>query len=139
MAELRLLERIRLIEKEPHQRGKTGSSRVVDSIMLHLRRILNTRQGSVSTCLDYGIPDFTNLASSYSSASVAELAESIRKVVRKYEPRLRSVTVKFNPKSDEDLELSFRIDARLATDDGSNVPVTFSTVVDPAGRVDINE
>jgi len=67
MNEERLLERIRAWESEPDRRGRADSIRQVDSILAHLWRILNTRQGGVPISDAYGIPDLNDFLTSYSN------------------------------------------------------------------------
>src|SRR3546814_20498612 len=66
MNERRLLERIANLDANDGG-GQTSRAEVlVTSILDHLHRILNTRQGSVPVDQDFGVPDFTNLAGSFS-------------------------------------------------------------------------
>ena len=61
MGEIRLLQRLRSIAADPARRAKHDVNRVTDSVLEHLQRILNTRQGNVPLADDYGVPDFTDL------------------------------------------------------------------------------
>jgi type VI secretion system protein len=74
---------------------------VVASIMHHLQKILNTRQGSAPIDDDYGMPDFTDLAMTFSPESVKRLARSIKYVINKYETRMRDVVVEATPKGEQ--------------------------------------
>ncbi len=65
MAEERLLERIRTWKNEPNRRSRGEPRRQIDSIVAHLRRILNTRQGNVPIADAYGVPDLTDFMLSY--------------------------------------------------------------------------
>lgn len=60
MYEERLLERIGNLERDPADIRKTNISRAIGSVIEHLQRLLNTRQGNVPTAEDYGIPDLSN-------------------------------------------------------------------------------
>ncbi len=102
MREQRLLERIQLWEKEPDRRSREDSGRTIDSVMAHLQRILNTRQGSVQIAEDFGLPDFTDLIDNYPE-SIRDLERSIRKMIQRFEPRLSAIQVKFIPQEDEKL------------------------------------
>jgi type VI secretion system protein len=60
MGEERLLERIRSWKNEPQRRSRGEPRRQIDSIVAHLQRILNTRQGNVPIADGYGVPDLTD-------------------------------------------------------------------------------
>jgi type VI secretion system protein len=137
MRDERLLERIGNMARYPDRREGHDTSRRIDSIMGHLQRVLNTKQGSTPIADDYGIPDFTNLPGIFSSGATHEIERIIKHVVEKYEPRLTKVRCSFVPQEDDLLALRFEIDARL--DGEENVPVTFETVVDAGGKINIKD
>lgn len=132
MREERLLERIRSFEREPSRRGRTDQGRLVDSILGHIRHLLNTRQGSAPIAPDFGVPDFLDFLQSYPD-SVREIERSIRAAIQSYEPRLAGVRVAFIPQDDDLLALRFGITARLS--DGNGGEVRFETVVDTDGKI----
>ncbi len=107
----------------------------VQSILAHLRVLLNTRQGD-SPCLPgYGIMDFTDIVYSV-PASVPQLVKNIRATILDYEPRLRNVTVRHLPDEDP-LSLRFEISAVVAQS-RSNQALRLSTTVHPGGRIDVS-
>ena len=127
-----LLERI----DNPVQGGyrlTADPHRVIESVLRHLRKMLNVRQGSVSTLPDYGIPDLNSLFTQYPDA-VQALRRILRDSLEKYEPRLRRVNVRYLPDEENPLLLRFEITARLAMDDQDS-PVRFETVVGDNGKV----
>ena len=132
MREERLLERIRSFEREPSRRGRTDHGRLVDSILGHIRQILNTRQGSAPIAPDFGVPDFLDFLQSYPD-SVREIERSIRAAIQTYEPRLDGARVSFIPQEDDVLALRFQITARIAGENGGMV--RFETVVDTDGKI----
>lgn len=133
MREERLLERIKRWEKEPHARSKEDPKRVVDSVVRHLQQLLNTRQGSVQIADDYGIPDFTHfMHAGVETTTVLESA--IKEIIRKYEPRLTNVVVRFTALDEERLSLGFQILGKLTT---GNSDVLFETIVGSDGRVQV--
>jgi type VI secretion system protein len=132
MREERLLERLRTWEREPAKRGREDTRRIVDSVLRHLQRILNTKQGNVPIAEDYGVPDFTDLLYSYPE-SVKEIERTIRLAIQKYEPRLKAVRVSFTPQEEDLLSLRFQIAARLSSE--SKAQVFFETVVDSEGKI----
>jgi type VI secretion system protein len=135
MREERLTERIRSWNRAPHRRGRPDPKRMVNSIVRHLERILNTRWGSAQIADDYGIPDLTDLRSGLPDA-IRDLERAIRNTIQKYEPRLEAVRVKFIPQEETMLTVSFQIVARLALE-GEKNPVTFQSVMDSDGKVTI--
>ena len=137
MLQERLLERLRHIEEKPDLRGTVDPNLMVASVMRHLQKILNTRQGSAPIDDDYGMPDFTDLAATFSSESVRDLSRSIKVVINKYEPRLSSVQVEAMPHGQHVLELHFKIEGKLEIGDQVEVPVAFDTYVNPDGRIQI--
>lgn len=134
MREERLLERIRSWEREPLRRERTDQGRLVDSILAHLRCILNTRQGGVPIAANYGVPDFLDFLQTYPD-SVREIELNIRRAIQLYEPRLEGVRVAFFPQEDDVLSLRFQILGQVR--DGGGVRVRFETVVDTDGKVSV--
>jgi type VI secretion system protein len=135
MSGQRLLERFRSWEREPHRRGSDDQRRCVDSIVDHLQKMLNTRQGNVPIAKDYGVPDFLDFLQSYPD-SVRDIEMSIRSAIEKYEPRLSGTCVTFIPDDVETLTLRYQIMARLAME--GDRQVYFETVVDTDGKISIH-
>jgi type VI secretion system protein len=132
----RLLERIIRLEKEEKgEREKSASADETRSILQHLSRLLNTRQGSVSTLPDYGVPDLTNVPGDSIQEIRQNIEQVLQKVVRKYEPRLAKVRMIMSQSERDAFALRFRIEAVLAEQE--DVPITFETVVSTDGRVGI--
>jgi len=109
--------------------------RCIDSIVNHLQKMLNTRQGNVPIADDYGVPDFLDFLQSYPD-SVHEIESSLKSAIERYEPRLSGTNVTFIPEEDDSLTLRFQITARLATD--GERQVYFETLVDTDGRISVN-
>lgn len=127
MYQQRLLERIREWERHPEMRGNPGSEVIVASILRHLSLILNTKQGTALIDEDFGVPDFTNLGSTFGQDTIPDIQHSIAEVVRKYEPRLSGVNVTFLPQSDDVLQVAFKLEA-LIHGDARDLPVVFETI-----------
>ena len=134
MREERLLERIRRWEKEPFGRGREDPRKVIDSVVAHLRRLLNTRQGSVQIAHDYGIPDLMHLLQAGPDASHG-VETALRQVVEAYEPRLAGVRVTYMPAEDGLGPLRFNIQAKLRMD---SKPVVLETSMGPDGHVQVS-
>ncbi|MDK2955244.1 MAG: type secretion system protein [Desulfovibrionales bacterium] len=138
MREDRLLEQIRYIEDHPDKRGLSDPARVVASILSHLRKILNTRQGSALIAEDYGVPDFTDLASNFGLDAIPDIERSINQTILKYEPRLNNVKVVYVPQASDVLSVPFKLEAEIRLEDRV-VPVVFETVLEADGRINIKE
>jgi type VI secretion system protein len=136
MREARLLERIRFWDEDPVRRGREEPRRVIDSVLKHLNRILNTKQGNVPIAEDYGVPDFTDLLYSYPD-SLRDIERTIRSAIQKYEPRLKAVKVTSIPQDEDLLSLRFQIVARLSGE--SKAQVLFETIIDSDGKIDIRD
>lgn len=138
MREKRLLERLRAIEQDPDWRGESDPKAAVASVLGHLGKILNTRQGSAPIAPDFGVPDFTAIASSFGLDSVPEIEGAITGVIKKYEPRLTDVQVGFEPQPDKPFTIVFKLSARVAVE-GRQTPVVFETILNPDGRITVLE
>lgn len=137
MREERLLERIHNKEVDPDRREGNDPARQVRSVLRHVQRILNTKQGSVLIAEDYGMPDFTDLPGAFSTEATHEVEKILRGVIQKYEPRLAKVRITFDPQKDDVLSLRFKVQAQLAREGGESV--TFETVVDAGGKITVRE
>ena len=134
MREERLLERIRRWEKEPPGRGREDPRKVIDSVVQHLQRLLNTRQGNVPIAPQYGIPDFMHVLQGGPEASL-EMESVLRAVIEAYEPRLTGVRVTYMPADPGLAPLRFHIQAKLKMD---AKPVTLETLMGPDGHVNVS-
>jgi len=139
MRERRLLERIASWEAGEESESRTNQTQVdvlVRSVMSHLTRLLNTRQGSVQIDPLFGVPDFTNLAGTTAMGSTREIEEEIRRMVLRYEPRIKSPRVTLNREETDVLSIRFSLEGALDVDD-REIPLRISTTVGANGRVSI--
>lgn len=139
MFEESLLERIRSLERNPEGRDVRDISVTMNSIVNHLRKMLNTRRGSVSIAEDYGMPDFTNYPGDDITEMASELEQALRHSILKYEPRLDKVIVHFEPRMEDLLSLRFKLEASMFVNNDRKIPVVFETVVRAGGAVDIEK
>ena len=135
MREARLLERLRMQSGMPGRSTNEDPKKIIDSITLHLQNVLNTRQGGVQIAEDYGLPDFNDVLHSQAGAP-REIEKAIRQTIQKYEPRLRSVRVRYIPIEGALMSLNFEIHARLAVK-GEEEPVVFESQLGQDGKVTI--
>jgi type VI secretion system protein len=136
MHEKRLLERIRDYEKDRGRTGEINRSVLLASVLSHLRRMLNTKQGSVPIAEDYGLADLTDMPGSFSPDNMEEIEQKMVKIITKYDPRVADVRVKFSRKQDDSLALRFEISGRI-NDEGIPMPVVFESIVEPSGKISI--
>lgn len=114
--------------------GDSGPGDEIDSIIEHLRVLLNTRQGDAIASPAFGVVDFSDVVHAMPGA-VPSLVKSIRSTVLEFEPRLRNVNVR-HVSEDGDLLLRFEITAQLANQKGGRT-LHFATTVRPGGRFDV--
>ena len=103
------------------------------SIVAHVRAMLNTRLGEVPCAPSLGVADFSDLVHAF-PAGAQQLAASMRATILQHEPRLRAVTVRQVPGEDP-LVLRFEINGQPAAAGGK--PIRMSTTVRAGGRVDV--
>ena len=110
---------------------------LAESILFHLTRVLNTRQGGpMIQPQDYGMVDITEISTRFPD-SIADVQKAIRITIEKYEPRLKNVQVEHIGEGADLQTLKFKITAQLADKKGRE-SVSFETVIDPTGEVQVN-
>lgn len=110
---------------------------LAESILYHLTRMLNTRQGGpLIQPEDYGMVDITEISTRFPD-SIADVQKAIRITIEKYEPRLKNVQVEHVGEGVNLQTLKFKITAQLADRKGRD-SLSFETVVDPSGEVQLN-
>lgn len=134
-SERSLLERIDRAGEDVGRSLHVNPHTVADSVLGHLRKMLNVRQGSVPTLPDYGMPDFNDLLVELPEA-IVEIQRALRICIEQYEPRLKRVRIKHLPDQENPLNLRFEITAQLVTGEG-NAAMQFETSLDTSGRVSI--
>lgn len=136
MNEQRLLERIASLEDGDARSHLTRAEVLITSISQHLQRILNTRQGSVPIDPEFGVPDFTNLAGSFSAGSTRDIIESMTRMIRRYEPRLKAPRIEVADAGGEVLALNFSLDGLIEVNN-RDIPIRLATHVSASGRVSL--
>lgn len=136
MKEKRLLERIIGLQAEQGRTSLAQAEVLTRSIIEHLQRILNTRQGSVPIDAEFGVPDFTNLAGSFATGETTQIIDSMTRMIARYEPRLKSPRIQVAEGAQEVLSLSFSLQGLVAIDD-HDIPIHLATRVSSDGRVSL--
>ena len=110
---------------------------LISSVLIHVQKLLNVRQGSVDMLADYGLPDYNDLSNRFPYA-INEIRNEIKTCITKYEPRLENIRVTHIQDEDDPLNLRFDITARLMSE-YRETTIWFETVLDTAGKVIIKE
>ncbi len=108
-------------------------SRLLASVLQHLQKMLNVHRGSVPLWPSYGMPDFNDMAAQFPDA-ILEIQQAIQTSIRRYEPRLHQVRVRYVPDDTERFRLRFEITAHLAVP-GEMPVVWFESLLDTSGYV----
>lgn len=137
MREERLLERISRWEDDGERRNLTSADMLVSSVMNHLQRILNTRQGSVQIDARFGVPDFTNLASAFTDSLAGQIENDIRAIIERYEPRLRNPQLRMLQERPDVLSLTFELSGTITVDQ-SEIPIRLATSIGSQGRISVS-
>jgi len=138
MNECRLLERLSALGTDTAQAQVSRVEMLINSILNHLQRILNTRQGSVPIDPEFGVPDFTNLAGSFSSGTTEQIMQDMSRMIQQYEPRLRQPRITFSSNQEEVLSLAFSISGTVSIDD-RDIPVRLTSQVASNGKVSLRK
>jgi type VI secretion system protein len=130
-----LLERIDDAGQERQRTLRVDPERLAESVLQHLRKMLNVHQGNVPTLPSYGMPDFNDLSVQFPQA-IAEIQRSLKTSIENYEPRLKGVRIRHVPDEENPLTLRFEITAQLVTG-GGVAAMRFETFLDPSGMVSV--
>ena len=109
------------------------NTRGIMSIMDHLNRLFNTREGSLPHLKDYGLPDISEIYRKMPHG-IEELQKAIKRTVEKYEPRLVKVKVTPREADPKDFKLVFILSGELAEGGGM---VRFQTTFTSLGSSSI--
>ena len=128
-----LLSRIRT--PEPGPTHATSDRELRDSILENLAHMCGTRLGTMLTCPDYGIADVSEMVHAFPDA-IHLMAQTLRRTIRTYEPRLQNVQVVHVPNEGPDLTLRFEVHARVVAE-GTKRTIQFETLLDASRRFTI--
>lgn len=134
----------RLIDTEPGVSTEPKVNRAVrlaqlkEAVKRDLEWLLNTKRMAIeipadlrhlhASLLTFGLPDFTH-ASLNRPDDTRALKQAVEAVVRRFEPRLKGVTVTLLEAREFERGLRFRIDAQLDVDPAPEA-VSFDSVLD---------
>ncbi|MCP3140666.1 type VI secretion system baseplate subunit TssE [Pyxidicoccus xibeiensis] len=126
-----LLSRLDLAD--PHALRQTSP---VDTVVEHLKMLLNTRKGQVAANPDYGIRDFNDVVHSF-PAAIHWMQASIQQAIETFEPRLNNVFVLHVEGEGDPFALQFEITAQLVHPDSQGL-VRLRTRVGTNGRIELS-
>jgi type VI secretion system protein ImpF len=123
---------------DPHRSRHQSLRMLKASLLRDLSALLNTKRCEMQTSeeflelnnsiLAFGLPDFTSF-SLRNPVEQSRLRREVESCIRKFEPRLTSVTVHLEPRGEFDSAVHFRVDAQLRIEPEPE-PVTFDTVLE---------
>ncbi|MBW2529699.1 MAG: type VI secretion system baseplate subunit TssE [Deltaproteobacteria bacterium] len=135
-----LLDRLRRAA-DPHssERAMYRGDDLESIVVEHLRRMLNTRQGSALTVPDYGILELSELSHDFPDA-LGIMQRAIKNSIVNYEPRLKNVQVRAVPAPGDmnQMFVHFEVTAQLLYPDGQRQAVRFTTAVDESSNVTVD-
>ena len=99
----RLFER--MTDPEPPEARHRGinTRRLTESVIRYLGKMMNSRHGCTQIQPDFGIPDLNEFMYSFPE-SLGMMRSAIQQAIEKYEPRIKSVRVRFIENPDKQLK-----------------------------------
>lgn len=137
MSKERLFERIAEWETARKRSQSPRFDDVFLSVLEHLGRVLNTRLGSVPADEGYGVPDLSNIAGSFETGTVNDVAASVLEAVLRSEPRLGRPRIQYREDPRDLTTISLDLFGMIAVED-RNVPVQFGVFVRGSGKVSVS-
>jgi len=104
--------------------GGRGAEATRRSVQDHLRRLLNGRAGALPHLPDHGLPDLPALYAEL-PYSLDRVADAVRAVVQRFEPRLEQVQVRLQPQASRQGVIGVELSGRLP----GGEPVSFNSVL----------
>lgn len=137
MNKIRLLERLSALEEPRLIDGIPQDRQLRDSIINHLRRLLNTRAGSVPIDSNYGMPDMSNIAGSFALGTTEFLSETIIRQISRYEPRLKNPRISVEEEKRDVITLRFELTGRIMSGRAESAYEELSMIlrINASGRV----
>lgn len=131
MREGRLLERISQKGNDPGAKVTYETGKQVESVVNHLRCLLNTREGCTIIDKELGMTDISQIVAEFPD-TLDYIKRTILKIIKIYEPRIEQVSVEFIEKDETDHTLHFNIMGVLARN-GQITPVLLESRFNPDG------
>ncbi|NLY28301.1 MAG: type VI secretion system baseplate subunit TssE [Alcaligenaceae bacterium] len=137
MHKIRLLERLSALEDPGLTDGAPPDRQLRESVVQHLRRLLNTRAGSVPIDPGYGMPDMSNIAGSFALGTTEFLSEALIRQVSRYEPRLTDPRIEVEKENRDVITLRFALSGYVASGRGEakKEPLAMTLRINATGQV----
>jgi type VI secretion system lysozyme-like protein len=135
----RLLKRMRRWNTE--QQGGISDidgSELMESVKNDLEQLFNTRRGTVLIDSEMGLGDLTHLINGYSQPDVVNLQSDLLQQIKRYEPRLSSVDVRFVGDQGKHLQLAFSVTASLKQEKQS-LPFSVRLIMNENGSTSVSQ
>lgn len=138
---VRLSERLSHADNPRLTGGLSVESLYKKSIIDHLTRLLNTRQGSVPIDHDYGMSDLSNIAGSFSMGTTESICEEVAHQISRYESRVTNPRVTVSNTKDERNVIALRFDVTVRLVDSQRKPTEDTLLlimrIDASGRINL--
>lgn len=138
---LRLSERLTYADNPRLISGLSVEAIEKKSIVDHLTRLLNTRQGSVPIDHTYGMSDLSNIAGSFAVGTTESICEEVATQISRYEPRLTNPRITVSHATDERNVIALRFDVKARLVDLQRKPtdeiLSLIMRIDASGRVNL--
>jgi type VI secretion system protein len=108
-------------------------SRRIISVMDHLNRMFDTREGTLPHLVDYGLPDISEIYRKMPNG-IKELQLAIKRCVERYEPRLKNIRVQYQETKPTEFRMVFIIHGDFRVGGGT---VRFTTTFSSNGNLSI--
>ncbi len=131
-----LLERLDNPQLDRYQNSSQNLEALAESILNHLKKMLNTRLGnSLTQPHDYGMIDLNEIRTNMPD-SIADVQNNIKSMIEKYEPRLKNVRIEHINSGDDLMILKFKVIADIAAE--RRTSISFETIVEPSGQIQLS-
>lgn len=121
MARVRLFERLNRHASERKRRRPDDKGAVSESVRNYICQILSTRQGNVPIDPDFGLAALPRRPEAGESADRGqEIADAVRELIKRYEPRVQEVEVRSKGFSSDRMGLG--LDIVASVQDGTHPP-----------------
>ncbi|QDU61516.1 hypothetical protein Pan216_23770 [Planctomycetes bacterium Pan216] len=104
---------------------------VRQDVVRNLHNVLNARKGRAAGCRDFGLDDVEDLGK-----SPVRIAESIKRLILRFEPRIQPDNLQVLPSDNAPIDFvdgyfraSFIVKGRLIIDDSKRLPIRIRTTV----------
>lgn len=131
-----LLERLNNPQLDRYQNSSQNLEALAESILNHLKKMLNTRVGnSLTQPQDYGMIDLNEIRMNMPD-SITNVQNNIKNMIEKYEPRLKNVKIEHINSGNDLMILKFKVIADIAAE--RRTSIAFETIVEPSGQIQLS-